>query len=196
MLKLNTVYPRGGYEVLLTTFEYNFGVRPDHYVNVNRNAFAELVDALGGVDVYVPYPLSDPTFAGGKFSVQAGTVHMDGPTARWYVSSRMTSNDFIRNQRQQTVLKAIFIKLLSIDALHRGEDLYRLYQQYVDTDLRIEDLLPLIPLAAQLSDTNRISRHAIGLDQVTQDRTPIQRAYILVPNQMEVFKVILQAVQP
>lgn len=196
MYKINTIYARGGIDVLLTTFEYNFGVRPDHYVNINRNTFVEVVNALGGIDVYVPYPLSDPSFAKGKFSVGVGKVHMNGSMARWYVSSRNTTSDFSRLERQQAVLQAIFLKLLSLNGINRAEELFNKFGRMVQSDLTLNDLLPLIHLASTLSDTNRVSRHSVNSSHVTAQRLPQSGAYVLVPDQLAVFGIILQALQP
>ncbi len=196
MMKLNTVQPRGGFELMALTFEYNFGVRPQYYVNITMDAFVNVINTLGGIDVDVPRALSDPTLASGRISVPAGRVHMDGLTARWYVRSRGTSDDFDRNERQQVVLKAIFLKLLSIDGLTRAPELFRIYSRKVDTNLRVEDVIPLVPLGAQLSDTTRISRHTIGPGDVEGWRTPRDRAYVLLPNRLAVLLIMLEAIAP
>lgn len=196
MLKINTVWARGGYDVLFDTFEYNFGVRPDYYVNINRNTFVDAVDALGGIYVEVPRGLSDPSFAGGKYSVSAGRVYMDGAKARWYVSSRYTTSDFDRLERQQAVLKAIFLRLLSIDGLNRVDELYRRFSRMVYTNIGINDLLPLAHLASQLSDTERVSRYSIAEADVTVRRLDNSGAYVLVPDQIELFNVMVKALTP
>jgi LCP family protein required for cell wall assembly len=196
MLKLNTVMPRGNWELLAQTFEYNFGVRPDFYINISMTFFEEVVDSLGGIDVVVTQPLSDPTYAGGRFSVSAGLVHMDGRTARWYVRSRNTSNDILRAERQQEVLKAIFLKLMSRDGVARAPELFARYSRWVATNLTLGDVLPLTPLALKLTDTTRITRYAIGFDQTTEWRTPIDRAYVLLPDQLAILQIILQAISP
>jgi LCP family protein required for cell wall assembly len=197
MLKFNTVWARGGYGVLFDTFEYNLGVRPDFYININRNVFVEVVDALGGIDVYVPYPLSDNTFAEGKFSVEEGWVHMDGRMARWYVSSRNTSSDFHRLDRQQAVLRALFIRLFSLDGVNRAEEIYNHFSGLVQTNLTLNDLYALAPTATQLyTDMGRVSRFAIGFDHVIQERTPESRAYILIPKQQDILQIMINALTP
>ncbi|NIR66240.1 MAG: LytR family transcriptional regulator, partial [candidate division Zixibacteria bacterium] len=72
------------------------------------------IDSLGGIDVEAQYTLTDHRDGYGTFTVYAGTTHMDGDTALWYVRSRKTSSDFDRARRQQEVLKAIFLRLLSL----------------------------------------------------------------------------------
>ncbi|MEK6220801.1 MAG: LCP family protein, partial [Chloroflexota bacterium] len=195
MYKINTVQPRGGYDLLKATFEYNFGVRPDYYVNINRDTFVEVVNSLGGIDVDVPVALSDPTFARGKFYAPAGNIHMDGATARWYASSRNTTNVYSRDKRQQAILKGIFLKLLSLNGLQRAPELYATYYKNVRTDIDINTILTLIPMGSQLSDTRRISQHAINSEHVTAIRAPVSNAYILLPDQMKIFQVMLKAIQ-
>jgi anionic cell wall polymer biosynthesis LytR-Cps2A-Psr (LCP) family protein len=182
--------------VLFDTFEYNFGVRPDHYVNINRNTFVDVIDAMGGIYVEVPRYLSDPTFAGGKYTVSSGRTYMDGAKARWYVSSRNTTSDFDRLERQQAVLKGIFLRLLTMDGLNRAEEFYKRYSRMVYTDMTLNDLIPLINLASVLSDTDRVSRFSIDENDVTVQRLTQSGAYVLVPNQMAVFDVILNSLNP
>ncbi len=196
MMKINTVQPMGGYDLLKMTFEYNFGVRPDYYVNVSMEGFVAVINALGGVRVYNPTPLSDPSYAGGKFSLSTGWHTLNGLTAKWYVRSRTTSNDFARVERQQAVLEAIFKKLLSIDGINRASELYNLYSRYVFTDIKLENITPLIPLAVQLSDTSRVSRLTVKPGMVTATRLPISGAFILLPDQTKILQLMLEALNP
>lgn len=196
MMRINTVQPTGGYELLKTTFEYNFGVRPDFYVNISMTAFVDVINSLGGIDVYVHEPIYDPTFAGGKYNLGVGTVHMDGKMAKWYAQSRQTSSDFSRILRQQAILEAIFKRLISLDGISRAEDLYQIYKRYVVTDLEISDLTPLIPLALQLTDTTRVERYSIKSGMVEAIRLPVSGAYVLIPNQTRVLELMLEALAP
>jgi LCP family protein required for cell wall assembly len=56
--KLNTAYaygqPEYGPSLLAHTLDLNFGLNVDHYIVANMNVFAEVVDALGGLDVTLP----------------------------------------------------------------------------------------------------------------------------------------------
>lgn len=82
--KLNTAHAYGGFPLTQMTFEYNFGVKPDHFVMIQMNAFKEVVDSLNGIDVQVAETLTDWRDQYGYFTVSAGNVHMDGETALWY----------------------------------------------------------------------------------------------------------------
>lgn len=195
-MKINTVVPRGGYDLLFDTFEYNFGVRPDFYVNISRDAFKDVIDSLEGIDVYVPVALDDPVYANGKFSVEVGWTHMDGATARWYVSSRATSDDFSRNERQLIVLEAIFKKLLSRNGINRASEIYRIYKDQVWTNLTLNDLLPLIPLAGKLSDTRRITKFTINNRHVTATTSPTTGAFILLPDNDKILEKMILVLSP
>jgi polyisoprenyl-teichoic acid--peptidoglycan teichoic acid transferase len=190
--RLNTAQVYGGFPLTQMTFEYNFGVRPDHYVMIEMNAFKDVVDSLDGIDVQVAQPLTDWRNHYGYYTVDAGNVHMDGETALWYARSRYSSNDIVRNRRQQEVLEAIFQKLLSLDAVNRAPELYQAYIQNVTTDLTLEDITPLLPLAAKLGEGSNIHRYAIGSGQV-YDWINYSGAQVLMPVRDAVIEVMRQA---
>lgn len=190
--RINSAQQRGGFEMSAQTFEYNFGVRPDHYVLINFQGFVNLIDAMGGITVNVAQPLTDERDGPGDYSVPAGAVVMDGETALWYVRSRGTSSDFDRTRRQQEVLIGIFSKLLSLDAIARAPELYEQYKQTVITDLTIGDILPLLPLAAKINGNGQIYRYAIGPDQI-ESYTTSSGGAVLLPKRDEVKNVMLQA---
>lgn len=190
--RINAGMQRGGFEMLADTFAYNFGVRPDYYVLVDFNGFTRLVDTLGGIDVQVARRLTDERKGPGDFSVPAGLVHMDGETALWYVRSRGTSNDYDRGRRHQEVMTAIFQRLLSLNALVRAAELYAQYRQMVRTDIELDDILPMLSLAATIADTQAINRYAIGPDDVTSFRNSTGSA-VLLPNQERIRRILMQA---
>ena len=190
--KLNTAHAHGGFALTQMTFEYNFGVCPDHYVMIGMYAFKDLINSLGGIDVQVAQTLTDWRDHVGYYTVYAGNVHMDGETALWYARSRYSSSDLARNRRQQEVLIAIFRKLLSLDAVNRAPEIYQAYVRNVTTDLTLEDIRPLLPLAAQLSDESRIHRYAIGAGQV-YNWVNSSGSQVLMPIREAVIEVMRQA---
>jgi polyisoprenyl-teichoic acid--peptidoglycan teichoic acid transferase len=190
--RINTAFPRGGFPMLQDTFEYNFGVRPDYFALVNFWTFATLVDNLGGVNVYVGATLSDHRSGYGDYTVYRGQVIMDGETALWYVRSRYSTNDFDRTRRQQEVVRAIFYKLLNINAITRAPQLYDTYKRSVSTNMALEDITPLLPVAAQLTDSSRIQQFFISPQQVTSWRTTAG-AQVLLPNREAILEVMRQS---
>jgi len=191
--RINAAFARGDFQMMADTMEYNFGVRPDHYVLVNFEGFKTIIDALGGVTVNVAQPLTDERDGPGDFSVPAGAVNMDGETALWYVRSRGTSSDFDRTRRAQEVLVGLFWRLLSLDAITRAPELYERYKQAVVTDINMGDVLPLLPLAADLGTTSNIHRYAIGPEQI-QSFTTSSGAAVLLPIYDAILGIMKQAI--
>jgi polyisoprenyl-teichoic acid--peptidoglycan teichoic acid transferase len=191
--RINTAFPHGGFSTLQMTMEYNFGVRPDYYVLINFWSFSEVIDNLGGIDVQVAKNLSDQRPGFGPYTVNAGTVRMDGDMALWYVRSRYSTNDFDRTRRQQEVVKALFMKMISIDAVTRAPQLYDIYKRNVTTDLAFENIAPMLPLALQLTDTSRLSQHLIEPRHIISWRNS-NGAQVLLPIREAVLEVIKQAI--
>lgn len=190
--RINTAFGYGGFDALALTMEYNFGVHPEHYVLINLWSFESVIDQLGGIDVQVGQALCDHRDRYGNYCVPAGTVHMDGETALWYVRSRYTSNDMERNRRQQEVLVAGFQRLLSLDGIRRAPELYEIYKASVETDMKFEDLSVFLPLAKDLKDFSRIHRYYISYRQVT-DWITYSGAQVLLPIRDAVIEVMKQA---
>lgn len=189
--RINTAFGRGGFETMADTFEINLGVRPDFYVLINFWSFVDLVDSLGGIDVNASQPLSENT-ARGWFTIPAGINHMDGDTALYYSRSRYSTSDFDRNRRQQEVVQAILDKMLSLYTIPKIPELYKIYAENVTTNMKLSDVITLIPVAARFTDTSQIKHYFIGRPQVTSWVTP-GGAQVLLPRQAEVIEVMKQA---
>ncbi len=194
MERVNTAHLFGGWPMVADTFEYNFGVRPDYFVLVNFNAFLTMINTLGGIDVQSASAFTDQREGYGNFTIPAGTVHMDGETALWYVRARYSTNDFDRGRRQQEVLLGIFYRLMSQNAVANAEQLYNQYSSIVLTDMPFSAILPLLPLATKISTgAGQIQRFAIDPSQVSPWVNPFNGAQVLLPIREAVFNTMRQA---
>jgi len=108
----------GGAQMVARTVTALSGIRIDHILYVDLAGFEGLVNALGGVEMCVPYPMQDPLTG---LNVQAGCQHFDGYTALAYVRTRHQPcdliPDFARITRQQQFLRAVIAKLLQPNEL-------------------------------------------------------------------------------
>lgn len=112
---LPEAYPLGGPGTLKRTIGDLLGTEIHYFAAIDLAGMREAIDSVGGVDVTVTEPVSDPTYVdefGGVtngFFIEPGVHHMDGVTALAYVRSRMGDgdSDFTRAERQQQLLTAL-----------------------------------------------------------------------------------------
>lgn len=106
------------------------GLYMDYAVAVDHNAFKEIVDILGGIDVYLDKPFSEKTQFEKEIllDLPVGKSHLDGRTALYFVRSRYSTSDFDRVRRQQLVLVAIKEKALSSGILANPVKIYQLLE--------------------------------------------------------------------
>ena len=124
--RLNAAYSYGGAELLMETIEQNFDIHISRYVLVNFEAFANLVDAVGGVDLelsskeveYVNGYLVEYNILLGRpegtdyfEDTSGGMVHLNGPQALAYCRNRYIGTDFGRTERQRKVLTEVIHNL-------------------------------------------------------------------------------------
>jgi LCP family protein required for cell wall assembly len=194
--RINTADLFGGWDMVAETMLYNFGIEPDFWVRVNFTGFEGAVDLLGGIDVQVGRYLSDEC-GGTQWEYFPGTYNMDGFTALCYVRMRKTTSDFDRLRRQQEVMEAIFKRVLSVDGLSRIPQLYSEFNQHFESNAGLGDILPLIPLAADMaSGTADVERFSVDQTLVTPWRVPSTGAAVLLPDRegiQELFKSLFES---
>ncbi|MCS7011378.1 MAG: LCP family protein [Anaerolineales bacterium] len=198
-------YPGGGRSLLSDTILYNLGVRIDHIAIVDFDGFRKIVDTLGGIEVPVACPYTDWRLISPDlnpndpnnwhlYTVQPGLVYMDGDLALWYARSRSKSSDFDRARRSQEVLRALYRRIRSPDVFGKIPELYGALQSSVNTDLGLQDLLHLMPLALQMTNAD-IRSYYIGRGYVSAWTTP-KGAYVLRPNREAIQALLEQALAP
>lgn len=112
--KINAAYAFGGTQLIVDTVRKFTGLEINHYLDINFASFREIVDRIGGVDIYVNEPLYDKK--SGLNITKKGCVHMDGNTALSFVRARniYANADLGRIQTQQRFLRALMAKGLSL----------------------------------------------------------------------------------
>jgi LCP family protein required for cell wall assembly len=114
--KINAAYAFGGATLLLGTVEGATGVHIDGYVETGMLGFADLVDAVGGVNICVKRAMNDQKSG---LHVKQGCQDFDGTTALAYARDRYSDplGDLGRVQRQRQVMSAIATKALAPSTL-------------------------------------------------------------------------------
>lgn len=146
--------PGEGPGLLARTLNLNFGAQPDHYIAVNMKTFEAIVDAVDGIDVYLPYDVEvvTPDYPNG-YGVEAGQHHFDGETALWVARIRQYGT-FSRAENQNIIMCALRKKLLSPAIVPAIPQLVQDFQRYVQTDLSPEQINQLACLATQMHGGN------------------------------------------
>ncbi|MGP4085843.1 LCP family protein [Streptomyces sp. KR55] len=106
-VKLNAAYAEDGPELLVRTVEANTGLHIDHYVEIGFAGFANIVDAVGGVEIEIPKGGMKDTKSGADF--EAGKQTLNGEQALAFVRTRyaLAGSDLDRTKNQQKFLSAL-----------------------------------------------------------------------------------------
>lgn len=151
--------PGAGPGLLARTLDKNFDLRVDQYGAVNMQTFVKIVDAVGGIDLYLPNdvdgrPIDDKTEDMGYF--RAGQNHFTGDKALRFARIRKKYNDFTRMDNQNMVICALKKKITSPEVFPKIPKIITAFQDSVLTDLSPEQLAQLACLAPRLKRENLI----------------------------------------
>ena len=162
-------YPDGGLPILIRELGYLLGVPVHYYAAVDLTGFANLVDAVGGVDIDNPRAINDPSYGGwadGRvgFRLSAGPHHLDGATALAYARSRRGAgdNDFTRARRQQQLLVALGTRVTDPTLLPRLPSIIDAGSRTVRTNFPQDRLGEMLAVAQGVEGEEGISRIVLG----------------------------------
>jgi LCP family protein required for cell wall assembly len=145
--------PGEGPGLLAHTLELNFGLSVDHYLAVDMKTFARLIDAMGGIDIYVDSKIDlneNQDGANPDYVLEPGVHHLDGPLALKLAMNRYPTI-FQRARYQNIVLKAIQDKLLTPAILPELPALIAQFTKSVQTDLNPNDINKLLCIGQSLT---------------------------------------------
>jgi len=146
-----------GIRFTLQTVSNTLGGIPIHYyVSVDMYSIIELVDAMGGVYYEVEETIYDEHWNVGAVLVPEGPQLMDGKTYLRYLQYRedATSQDMGRIDRQMNLLKETFFYLREQGRITDIPATYRIYKDYVETDLSYKQIAALAYYARDLEVTD------------------------------------------
>ncbi len=182
-------YPGGGAALAKQTVSELIGYPVHYYVKVNFDGFRRLIDLIGGIDIYVPRDINDPTFPDDNYGydplfIPAGQHHMNGDLALKYARTRHVDDDYGRARRQQQVLLATKEQIMRADMLPslilRLPQLMQAFADSVETDIPVDRIVTLANLARHL-DLNNIQQLVIDRT-LGEERNDPDIGYVLIPN--------------
>ena len=146
-------YPKinGGYSKGISRVKeevtHLLGIPIDYYIKVDIKAFVALVDEVDGVDFNVPVDMDyDDPWQNLAIHYKKGMQHLTGQQALEVVRFRHNNDmsgysDVGRTQTQQALLRAVAKKVLSWNSVPKIAGFVDILNDYVDTDLKAEDML-------------------------------------------------------
>ena len=208
----------GGDSCMISTVENFTGIDVDYYAKVNFQGLIKLVNALGGIDVEVPYSFCESNSVRSLESadlifVEKGMQHLNGEQAlalsrnRKTVSecgkewNKGTRNDFVRGQNQQLVIKGILNKMKNIKSINQLYEVLDAISISLDTNLTREQILGFYNVfkkvllnSDSLSDSNDIIKiqktYLNGSGGLIHDNVAGMKLYEFVPSTQSLNAII------
>lgn len=156
-VKINTANQRGGAALSAQAISDLLEDVPiDRYVRVNVQGVEKLIDALGGVEFYVPKDMKYRDDSQHLYiDIKKGKQRLDGETAVNFMLFRHDQyGDIGRVQRQQMLIRAVIEQALNPGTLARIPNIFSVIQSNVDTNLSVEEILALAGFAAKRDQKN------------------------------------------
>lgn len=129
----------------LSTLLYRcYGFSADFYAQVNLDGFVDIVDAIGGVDVYVQNDMDyDDPFQDLHIHIKAGNRHLNGKDAEGFIRFRYgyAGADIARIDAQKIFMTAFIKKLMSIEGVSKLNDLVKEVNANLNTNVSLSDAL-------------------------------------------------------
>jgi LCP family protein required for cell wall assembly len=143
--KINAANPYGGPTLAARVVADFLNVTVDRYVLFNTRAVIQLVDAIGGITVYVPKRMNYDDFSGKlHIHLAKGMNHLDGQKAHDFLRFRHDElGDIGRVQRQQIFLQAVVAQYMNPINLLKTPQLIKVAQDNLETNLTNDELIKL-----------------------------------------------------
>ena len=137
----------GGIQSSIASIEDKLDIKINYYAKINFNGLMDLVDALGGVEVYSHY-----TYDAGEYHFEKGYNHVDGQKALMFARARkmLPLNERSRGYQQMELIKAIFTKFAQEPTYNHAISVLDSLQNNFTTNLPKEDFIKAYQLVVEL----------------------------------------------
>ena len=171
MDKLNAAYAYGGLPLARSTVGHFLNAPLDHYVVVNVDAAAKIVDAIGGIEINVEKTMDyDDNWGHLHVHLKKGQRHLTGEQAMGYCRFRHDDeSDRGRMRRQQQVIQVLLGKLHDPRIAADIPKVASILKHSLDTDLRTAQILDLVRLYAGFDRKKMKTAQLAGEDAMIND---------------------------
>ncbi|MBO1047942.1 MAG: LCP family protein [Dolichospermum sp. DEX182a] len=189
--KINAANAEGGPALTAKTVSNLLGgVGIDRYIRINVLGVSKLIEALGGVNIYVPKNMKYRDDSQHLYiNLKAGQQHLNGEQALQLLRYRHDElGDIGRIQRQQMVLRSLIEQTLNPTTITKLPDILNVVKENIDTNLSVEELVALVGFGSKI---NRSNMQMLMLPGRFSDNHEFDASY-WVPDGRNIAKVMTQ----
>ncbi|MBB6450381.1 LCP family protein required for cell wall assembly [Geomicrobium halophilum] len=185
--KINHAHAIGGADLAVETVEDFLDIPVDYYVTLNFDAFMEVTDAFGGVDVNSPFAFYEQDSEGNPDSIfiNEGEQTLNGEEALAYVRMRKQDpmGDLGRGERQQEVFESLIDEATSLSSITSYNEVFNRLQENMNMNISFNEITSLHSYAGSVNDIelyqlegDSINKNGIDYFQVTDTSLANTRA--------------------
>lgn len=175
--KINHAHAFGGPKASMEAVEELLDVPVDYYVRMNFYAFIDVVEALNGVEVEVPFDMEEMNSndSANAISLKEGRQMLNGEEALAFARSRSYDSDVARGGRQLEVMQAVLDRSASVGSIGKYSDVIEAIGNNMKTNMKFEDMRSFISYATN-SDL-KVDMHTLEGEAVTYNGIYYYEAY-------------------
>lgn len=191
----------GGISALQRDVFSIIGFVPDIYVILDYDAFFAIIDAVGGIDVYVPFHMRyDDPFQNLFIDIPAGQQTLDAETALHFARFRQSNvrgfhsppnSDYFRIESQQAIINAVISRLLRPQNLLRIPEFVDIFNDAVHTNLNVGNMLYFARELNHIRGTDALNSFTMPMAGTTGHPT-----WYEILNAREVVNLVNETINP
>lgn len=175
-----------GTQCVIDTIENFLDVKIDYYMKINFKGLVDLVNAVGGVTVDVPYNLceqdSKRRFGSHMIYVKKGVQRLNGEQALALSRNRKNltgmcskewtqgvRDDFTRGRNQQKVVQALVNEIKNIDSISKVQKILDIISKNLDTNMSTETILSFYDVLKDIMKNNKENGELVSIQSLNLD---------------------------
>ncbi|MFD1037160.1 LCP family protein [Virgibacillus byunsanensis] len=164
--KINHAHSYGGTDATVETVENLLDIPVDYHVKVNFDAFIDVVDAINGINVEVPYELYEQNSedVAGAIHLLPGEQDLNGEEALALARTRKLDNDIERGKRQQEIIKSVVKKSISLGSVFKYDNIIDAVGDNMTTNMTFDEMKSFVSYGSSSSNLDFETHTLEGYD--------------------------------
>ena len=154
--RLGHTYAYGGVGLTINTLNQTYGLDIQNYVTISFDNLVNVIDEIGGVEVYISEEEAEYYRKNGMPDIVAGDVTLTGSQALSHARNRTLGSDFERTRRQRSVMYGIYRKIMSEKDISALLPLINYCVTQVETNMSVTEIYNM---AKEVLSTEDLKMH-------------------------------------